>query len=236
MIAKKNSGHDLERRRSALFQVGLLTAASFTLAAFTYTSKLPGTNNERNFSMVDQSMILDIEQQPEKKIEQNQPETPPQVPNNDPTPSDPTPVGNPDLQNVAASENRNGPIVLIIGPPNGGIPKGTIMILDEDPIDPWPATPAEYIGGTVAMKAFIGEKIRYPQIDKDLGIEGTVYMSFVIEKNGTVSNVKVERGVSETIDREAIRVVKLLNQWIPAQNVRGKVRTSAFLPINFTLE
>lgn len=234
MIAKKNSGYDLERRRHVFFQVGLLTAASFTLAAFSYTSELPGGEMERIFSTENQTMILDFEQEPEKQVVQKQPETPPQVPNNDPNPSDPNPVGNPDLQNVAAGANRDRNVVPI-GPPNGGIKK-KIVIIDEDPIDPFPPIPAEYIGGVLEMKKFINDQIRYPQVDREQGNQGTVYVSFVIERNGTVSNVVVQRGVTETIDREAARVVRLLNQWIPAQNAIGKVRTNAFLPIHFTLE
>jgi protein TonB len=122
-----------------------------------------------------------------------------------------------------------------IGPPNGGVVRKKVDI-DEDPVDPFPPIPAEYKGGSASMQKFINEQIRYPEIDRTMGVQGTVYVSFVIERDGSVSNVKIERGVSETIDREAKRVVKMLNQWIPAQNAFGKVRTNAFLPINFRLD
>ena len=234
MIAKKNSGHDLERKRNVFFQVGLLTAASFTLAAFTYTSKLPGASNERLISMEDQSIILDIEPQEKQRIE-NQPEIQPRIQNPDPNPSDPNLPGNPNLQNVSASNNQNGPIVPFIGPPTGGV-KRTVIVVDEGDIVEFPPIAAEYRGGVPAMKKRVNDNIHYPEIDRELNVQGTVYLSFVIERDGTVSNVKIERGVSETIDREAIRVVKMLNQWIPAQNAFGKVRTIAHLPIVFHLE
>lgn len=234
MIAKKNSGHDLERKRSVFFQVGMLTAASFTLAAFTYTKELPGVNNERIFTSENQTTIVDFVPQPEKRVAQNQPQTP-QTQHNDPLPTDPTQVGNPDLQDARAVDNSDNPDLKVIGAPTGGLPP-IIVNIDEDPLDPYPPTPAEYIGGAPAIQDFINDQIRYPEIDRVQSVQGTVYVSFVIERNGGVSNVKVERGVSETIDREAIRVVKLLNQWIPAENAFGKVRTTAFLPIKFHLE
>jgi TonB family protein len=94
----------------------------------------------------------------------------------------------------------------------------------------------KYPGGNKALYAFMGENIKYPQDAKEKGIQGTVYVSFVIEKDGSVSHVKILRGVSKSLDSEAMRVVKTMPNWEPGTQ-RGKaVRVQYNLPIKFTLD
>ena len=75
----------------------------------------------------------------------------------------------------------------------------------------------------------------YPEVDIEMNVQGKVYISFIVEKDGSVSNVEVERGVSSTIDREAKRIVKSFPNWKPGENAYGKVRTRVRLPLNFVL-
>tara|TARA_B110000285_G_scaffold142462_1_gene159244 strand:+ start:747 stop:1337 length:591 start_codon:yes stop_codon:yes gene_type:complete len=121
-----------------------------------------------------------------------------------------------------------------------GIPKGPDMgtiveIKPDNTIEEFPPIPTNYIGGAPAMQKFINENVRYPEIDRISGEQGIVYVSFVIEKDGSVSNVKIARGVTKTIDREAKRIVRSFPKWKPAENAYGKVRTRVRLPIGFTL-
>ena len=86
------------------------------------------------------------------------------------------------------------------------------------------------------MMAQVQKVMNYPEIDIQMDVQGKVYLSFIIEKDGSVSNVEIERGVSKTIDREAKRIVKTFPKWKPGENAYGKVRTRVRLPLNFTLE
>lgn len=92
-----------------------------------------------------------------------------------------------------------------------------------------------YPGGEEAMQAFIKENITYPEEAVKNKEQGRVYVKFVIEKDGSVSNVKVARGVSPSLDAEALRVIQSMPKWNPGMQ-RGKaVRTNVIVPIAFKL-
>lgn len=94
---------------------------------------------------------------------------------------------------------------------------------------------AEYPGGVTRMVEFISKNIRYPDDDRKMGIEGTVYVSFVINKVGRVEDVEVIRGISVGCDREAMRVISKFDPWVPGIQ-RGKaVKCRFVLPIKFGL-
>ena len=126
--------------------------------------------------------------------------------------------------------------------PDISLPGGFVAVtsgdvdVDGGDFDPFPQIEAEYFGGPVQMQLDINETIIYPEIDQRIGNQGTVYVSFIIEKNGAVSNVQIERGISETIDREAKRIVKEFPKWKPAENAYGNVRTIVRLPIRFIIQ
>lgn len=231
MIAKKNSRFDLERKRTALFQVGLLAASSFTLAAFTYTSE---TQSEFEKNVVSYDMIsYELVEKEQPKVPEKTEVRPPQTQNNDQQQTDASAASNLISENMDETENSSDFVVTGITIPDlGGNGIGIIQV-DEDILDPFPSIEAKYVGGVIAMQQYFNSTIKYPQIDLDLGVEGTVYVSFIVERDGSVSNVNIERGVSETIDREAKRIVRSFPKWIPAENAHGKVRTIARLPIIF---
>lgn len=94
----------------------------------------------------------------------------------------------------------------------------------------------EYPGGPEEMMRFIAQNIKYPPIARESGIQGRVFVNFVVEPNGSVSNVKVLRGIGGGCDEEAIRVVQSMPKWTPGRQ-RGKaVRVSFNLPVRFTLQ
>lgn len=93
----------------------------------------------------------------------------------------------------------------------------------------------EYPGGKNAMYEFMGENIKYPEKAKKEGISGTVFITFVVEKDGRVNDVKLLRGVDASLDKEAMRVIKMMPNWKPGKQ-RGKVvRVQYNLPVKFTL-
>ena len=73
----------------------------------------------------------------------------------------------------------------------------------------------EFPGGTAKMMGFLAANISYPQTARDKGVEGRVYISFVVEKDGSVSDVKVLRGIGDGCDEEAVRVVRSMPNWKP---------------------
>ena len=93
-----------------------------------------------------------------------------------------------------------------------------------------------YPGGDQKLMEFIAKGIKYPQIARETGIQGRVFVGFVVEPDGSVSNVKVLRGIGGGCDEEAMRVVKSMPKWKPGEQ-RGKaVRVSYMLPVNFKLQ
>jgi len=93
----------------------------------------------------------------------------------------------------------------------------------------------EYPGGIVALTNFMAQTVRYPVEAQRKGIQGRVYVSFVVEKNGSVGVVKIARGVYPDLDAEAMRVVNLLPKWKPGKQKGKLVRVSYTVPINFAL-
>jgi protein TonB len=93
----------------------------------------------------------------------------------------------------------------------------------------------EFPGGEEGMMKWIAEHIKYPEIAKENGITGKVFIQFVIDKDGRVTNVSVLRGVDPSLDKEALRVISAMPAWTPGKQ-RGKaVKVSFQLPINFKL-
>lgn len=90
-------------------------------------------------------------------------------------------------------------------------------------------------GGQEALFKYLQKEMKYPQVAKENGIQGTVFVNFVVGKDGKIRDVKVLRGVNKMLDDEAIRVVKAMPSWSPGKQ-RGKaVSVSYNLPIKFTL-
>lgn len=83
---------------------------------------------------------------------------------------------------------------------------------------------------------FVARNFEFPEMAKQMGIQGRVYVSFIVEKNGEFSNIKVVRGVDPLLDKEAIRVVKAMPKVTPAKQRGRPVRMSFTLPINAKLQ
>ena len=96
--------------------------------------------------------------------------------------------------------------------------------------------PAEYPGGEQALRDYIRKTIRYPAIAQEQGIQGTVVVGFVVEKDGSVNReIKVAKSLDGSCDKEAIRVVKTLKKFKPAEINDRPVRSWMLLPISFKL-
>ena len=93
----------------------------------------------------------------------------------------------------------------------------------------------QYKGGTSAMVKFISNKMRYPPIARRTEVEGTVYVSFVINTDGSVIDVKVVKGISKECDAEALRVVSSMPYWLAGRQGNVPVMVRMVLPIKFQL-
>jgi protein TonB len=91
-------------------------------------------------------------------------------------------------------------------------------------------------GGEAKLMEFVAKNIKYPQIARETGIQGRVFVGFVVEPDGSISNVKLLRGIGGGCDEEAMRVIKSLPKWKPGKQ-RGKaVRVSYQIPVFFKLQ
>lgn len=94
----------------------------------------------------------------------------------------------------------------------------------------------EFEGGAKAMYKFLQRHLRYPRADQRIGIQGTVFVRFIIDITGTVTGVEVVRGVSGTLDKEAMRVIALMPKWKPGSQHGTPVNIRMVLPIKFEMD
>jgi protein TonB len=93
----------------------------------------------------------------------------------------------------------------------------------------------QYPGGYAELTRFIFNHIKYPASALSQKIQGQVWCSFIVNKDGSISDIQVERGVYISLDQEAIQVLKLMPPWIPG-TINGKpVRVKSYLPVVFQL-
>jgi TonB family protein len=110
--------------------------------------------------------------------------------------------------------------------PSGNTEEKVFTFVEESP---------EFRGGQGALMGFLSANICYPTLARNKGIEGKVYLSFVVSKIGFTENIKVLRGIGGGCDEEAVRVVSNMPQWKPGKQNGQAVRVQYTLPIQFKL-
>lgn len=105
-------------------------------------------------------------------------------------------------------------------------PDAAFVITEEMPSFP---------GGQEAMMKYIGKNFKYPKEAVDSGIQGTVFVTFVVERDGSITGVKTLRGIGSGCDEEALRVVQSMPKWIAGKQRGKEVRVQYNLPIRFKL-
>lgn len=117
------------------------------------------------------------------------------------------------------------------------------VVVKEVPVNvPEPETPflnvpemPEFPGGDAERITFLKNNLTYPNEAKEIGLSGTVYVGFIVERDGSISNITVLRGVGGGCDEEAVRVVQMMPKWKPGRQQGHEVRVRFTLPIKFTL-
>ena len=123
------------------------------------------------------------------------------------------------------------------------------LIIDPDKVDQYLAERKDTInvydcveqmpsfpGGTQKLKEFIEENLRYPKGLEESCVQGRVIVRFIVERNGKLSNVKVVKSGHPVLDKEALRIVKLMPRWIPGRQNGITVRVKFYIPIIFRLK
>ena len=216
MDAKKNPEVNLERKRGLFLQIGLVVSLLLILVAFEYKSyeKVAYNLGQLNLDDLEEEII------PITKQEVKPPPPPPPPPEVIEIVEDEVEIENEiEIEDTESDEDEEIEI-------EEEDDEEFFMVVENMP---------EFPGGDLGLMKYIQKHVKYPAIAKEYNITGKVYVSFIVDKSGKVTNVKIVRGVDKNLDAEAVRVVKSLPKYKPGKQ-RGKaVRVMFTIPINFTL-
>ena len=215
MQPKKNPKFSLENKKGMFFQIGLAVTLLAILIAFEWKSY-----DKTNYNLGDLNLD-DMEEEiiPITRQEVKPPPPPPPPPEIIEIVEDEVEIEK-ELE-IEETETDEDEIIEIEEDD-----EEFFMVVENMP---------EFPGGDLGLMKFIQKNVRYPAIAKEYNITGKVYVSFIVDKQGNVTNVKIVRGVDKNLDAEAVRVVSSLPKYKPGKQ-RGKaVRVMFTIPINFTL-
>lgn len=107
---------------------------------------------------------------------------------------------------------------------------------DEDKIFYAVEQQAEYPGGLQAMMKFLSKNIKYPASAKRMGVEGKVFVKFIVDREGAISSIEIIKGINADLDKEAVRVIKMMPPWKPGKQNGRAVKSQFVLPVYFKLD
>ena len=228
MELKKNPKADLEKRRGLYLEIGLVVILVAALVAFNVKSY-----DQEQVEVTQRTAIDEVE---DIVIQTQQEELPPPPP-----PEAPEVVTELNIiEDDAKSDNEIGIVNAEVTDKTENIEITPVVVEQEEEEDEQVIfqvveNDPEFPGGLEAMYKFLAQNIKYPQLARETNITGKVYVTFVVEKDGSVSNARVLRDIGGGCGAEAIRVVKSMPKWTPGKQ-RGKaVRVQYNLPVNFNL-
>lgn len=227
METKKNKKYDLEQKRPVFFGIGMIISISLAITAFEWRSEIdpvitPIEEEENIFYMVDEVSItkhekISLPPAPKPKIKKIVLD---QI------------VESLDDDLKKKSDTEDVEIII------DDIIKDEALLplpVEEAPFEVVEEMPS-FPGGEIELLKFVAENIKYPKQAVRMGVEGRVHVQFVVEKDGSLSDVQVLRGIGLECDNEAIRVIQTIPNFNPGKQ-RGKpVRVKMVLPINFNIQ
>lgn len=107
---------------------------------------------------------------------------------------------------------------------------------EEEPIFMVTEVQPSFPGGDEAREKFFKDNLKYPESQKASGIEGKVWVKFVVEKDGSITNITIPSGLGGDFDKEAIRVISMMPNWNPAKQRNIAVRSYFVIPVEFKLQ
>lgn len=219
----------MESKKGLFKEIGLAVALGLTLAAFEWSSSDAVTVAEQ----VTEEAVVEEDIIPVTTQDEIKPPPPPPPPVADALTivEDDTEIADDfDLQDTEAtdaSEVEFRPVETVEVEEEEETSNEVFIIVEQMPVFP---------GGEAALRKFLATEVKYPVIAQENGIQGRVYVKFVIAADGSVTNVEVARPFDPNLDKEAVRVVKSMPKWTPGKQ-RGKaVKVSYTVPINFVLQ
>lgn len=235
MIAKKSKKANLEKKRFGLFLLGMVSASAFALAAFEWKEVVSVNEQE---TLAQKEKVVDINDIPIDYVimPKPQPARPkPQVERsntfqqveNITEPTDNVEIKNDKIEDVVIDDGK-----IDFG---SGTGEGPTVIIEDRPLE-WVKNMPEFPGGEKQLYNFLGKHLKYPDIAQEIGLEGKIYVQFVVEKDGSITNVNVINDIGGGCGKEAARVVKLMPKWSPGMQNGRKVRVRYTLPFNFELD
>lgn len=221
MENKKSAKSNLEKKKSSFFWVGMVFSLAVVLMAFEYTVY------DQTVSQLGK-LDLDLLEEEIVPIAQIVPPPPP-------PPPQPTTV----IEIVDDEEEIEEELEVMDLELDEDTEIEYVEVVEETVAEEEIFTIVEqmpsYPGGEEAMFKYLSKNINYPQMAADAGITGRVYITFVVEKNGEVTDVRVLKGIGGGCDEEAIRVIKQMPKWNPGKQRGKSVKVQFNLPVNFTL-
>lgn len=224
MDLKKNPEVDLEKKKSLFRFAGLVVALAIILVSFEW--------KQFEQELMDLGQVkVELDEEEMIPITQQQPPPPPPPPPPQTTiieivEDDEEIEEELEIEDTEADEDEVVEIVEVQEEAEEEEPQ-VFMIVEDMP---------KFPGGETELFKFLGKNMSYPPMAKDAGVQGVVYVNFVVMEDGSIANVKVLRGIGAGCDEEAIRVVKSMPKWSPGKQ-RGKaVRVNYNLPVRFVLK
>ncbi len=226
MEERKSKSADIDRLSGVFFQIGLVIVLAVCLMAFEW----------KTYDKVDDTISTQVVSNFEEEIVQiTKREEPPPPPKPEPVTTlieiveDDVIVEDDILVSTEADQSTE--VDVYVAP----IETGEQIVQEEEIftiVEEQPGFP----GGEEARIKFIAQNTKYPQIAKENGIEGKVFVTFVVEKDGSIANIKLLRDIGGGCGEEAIRVVKSMPKWIPGKQRGQAVRVQFNMPISFVLQ
>ncbi len=226
MDAKKTPKADLESKRVLFVQIGLVITLALIWSAFEWKSYEKRELDLGTREAVD--IVEEIIPVTEQKVKPPPPPPPKQVTVINIVEDDVEIEDEIEIDAEASETTEIEEYVPIEMEEEAEIQEEQIFVVVE-------AMP-EYPGGDAARMEFLNKNIKYPTMARESGIQGRVYVTFVVEKDGSVTDVRVLRGIGGGCDEEAVRVVKAMPKWIPGRQRNKPVRVQFNLPVRFTLQ
>ncbi|PZX19489.1 protein TonB [Breznakibacter xylanolyticus] len=226
MEVKKSPKVDLENKKTLFMQVGMVVALSVILIAFEWTSS---DAKKSEFDSI-QEAAVEEEIIPITRQEEMKPPPPPPPPRV----SDVLTIVEDDVKldeelDLREFEEKEEVVFTnMVAPQEEEEADAPVFFI----VEKMP----EFPGGNEALQRYIAQSIKYPVIAQENGIQGRVFVSFVVNAKGQVVDVKIARGVDANLDKEAIRVVMAMPTWTPGEQRGKKVKVSYTVPINFVLQ
>jgi periplasmic protein TonB len=223
-IMETKSNHNLEKTKLSNMMVGISIFAGLTLAVFSYRTSLDTGIDVKTPKYYSELTYEEVE-------------IPKEIPINIPKTEETQPQQEIDLnQEIKTIDNTNKEQKEIVIETISIVEEEPIVIDIVEPVVDFPDVEAQFPGGEENMRKWMQENINYPEISMENGDQGRVYLKFVVERDGTITNVEVIKGTTRDLDNEAKRIVRNMPKWNPGEYSGNKVRSSFTLPINFELQ